>query len=81
MMYRNKFLIVSFTVSVSVSETDFDRAKIKLTCHFDRRLISRYFEPACVCLFVIVFAATTGRSIRPGRHVGGTENTTNAKTE
>ena len=45
MMYRNKFLIVCFTVSVSVSindrsKTDFDRAKIKLTGHFDRRPIS-----------------------------------------
>ncbi len=27
------------------SRTDFDRAKIKLTGHFDRRPISRYFEP------------------------------------
>jgi hypothetical protein len=50
MMYRNKFIIVCFTVSVSVSnindrsKTDFERAKIKLTGHFDRRLyISRYF--------------------------------------
>jgi hypothetical protein len=52
MMYRNKFIIVCFTVSASVSnindrsKTDFERAKIKLTGHFDRRLyISRYFEP------------------------------------
>jgi hypothetical protein len=46
MMYRNKFLIVCFTVSVSVSMTGqikrindryFDRAKIKLTDHFDQR--------------------------------------------
>ena len=27
------------------SKTDFDRAKIKLTGHFDRRPISRYIEP------------------------------------
>ena len=26
------------------SRTDFDRAKIKLTGHFDRRPISRYFD-------------------------------------
>ena len=43
LMYRNKFLIVCFTVSVSVSmhdrsKTEFDRARIKLTGHFDRRL-------------------------------------------
>ena len=42
MMYRNKFLIVCFTVSVSVSMTGqkqilHDRAKIKLTGHFDQR--------------------------------------------
>ena len=30
------------------SKTDFDRAKIKLTGHFDRRPISRYIEP---CLY------------------------------
>ena len=28
-----------------LSKTDFDRAKIKLTGHFDRRPTSRYFEP------------------------------------
>ena len=27
------------------SKTDFDRAKIKLTGHFDRRPTGRYFEP------------------------------------
>ena len=27
------------------SKTDFDRAKIKLTGHFDRRTTGRYFEP------------------------------------
>ncbi len=27
------------------SRTHFDRAKIKLTGHFDRRPIGRYFEP------------------------------------
>ena len=27
------------------SKTDFDRAKIKLTGHFDRRPIGRYIEP------------------------------------
>ena len=28
-----------------LSKTDFDRAKIKLTGHFDRRPTGRYFEP------------------------------------
>ena len=28
-----------------LSKTDFDRAKIKLTGHFDRRTTGRYFEP------------------------------------
>ena len=31
------------------SRTDFDKAKIKLTGHFDRRPISRYFEPLYGC--------------------------------
>ena len=30
------------------SKTDFDRAKIKLTGHFDRRPIGRYIEPCYV---------------------------------
>ena len=34
------------------SKTDFDRAKIKLTGHFDRRPIGRYFEP-CVSHIII----------------------------
>ena len=32
------------------SKTDFDRAKIKLTGHFDRRPTGRYFEPCCGAL-------------------------------
>ena len=41
------------------SKTDFDRAKIKLTGHFDRRPTGRYFEPCYVyqlygCLDLIV---------------------------
>ena len=50
-MSRNKFVIICFTVSVCVmrindrSKTDFDRAKIKVTGHFDRRPTGRYFEP------------------------------------
>ena len=49
-MSRNKFVIISFTVSACMrindrSKTDFDRAKIRLTGHFDRRPTGRYFEP------------------------------------
>ena len=39
MIYRNKFLILCFTVSVSITGQN------KLTGHFDRRPISRYIEP------------------------------------
>ena len=42
MIYRNKFLIVCFIVSVSVSMTG---QKQILTGHFDRRPISHYFDP------------------------------------
>ena len=34
------------------SQTDFDRAKIKLIGHFDRRPTGRYFEP-CMVLYGI----------------------------
>ncbi len=32
------------------SGTDFDTAKIKLTGHFDRRPVGRYFEPCKVSI-------------------------------
>ena len=32
------------------SKRDFDRAKIKLTGHFDRRPTGRYFEPCTAIL-------------------------------
>ncbi len=37
--------ICSYTRISDRSRTDFDRAKIKLTGHFDRRTIGRCFEP------------------------------------
>ena len=43
MMYRNKFLIVCFTVSVSVSMTE-----LKSTGHFDRRPISQFLTAGCM---------------------------------
>ena len=36
------------------SKTDFDRAKIKLTGHFDRRPTGRYFEP-CIIYNIITY--------------------------
>ena len=38
------------------SKTDFDRAKIKLTGHFDRRLTGRYFEPWSEIIWVVTNA-------------------------
>jgi hypothetical protein len=35
------------------SKTDFDRAKIKLTGHFDRRPIGRYIEPCVLSIFSV----------------------------
>ena len=32
------------------SKTEFDRAKIKLTGHFDRRPTRRYFEPCSISI-------------------------------
>ena len=40
------------------SKRDFDRAKIKLTGHFDRRPTGRYFEPCIKVAIVYCFWST-----------------------
>jgi hypothetical protein len=45
------------------SRTDFERAKIKLTVHFDHRPIHRYFEP---CYIVMVAAIVITESLGMG---------------
>ena len=42
-----------------LSKTDFDRAKIKLTGHFDRRPTGRYFEPWLWRAFALAVTAAT----------------------
>ena len=48
------------------SRTDFDRAKIKLTDHFDRRPVGRFFEPG-VCVLSAQRLYSRIRRIRHAR--------------